>query len=218
MKKIFSLLLALMLCVAGIAVAENEEFQLRNGIFFGDTVEVVKQKETLEIRTDSQDKTDLIWYDGIIAEISGSIRYDFDNETGKLIDMKYTFDALSDKNIIDNDYEKIRKSLIRKYGPPIGNTGGTIELITGSAFDQYASDIFIINLLGGTGDVRDYDEWIVDSNGYHVKIDFISYYTRDEDHNYIYNNAISYHYYTDEDYLNALKEKQNENAAIDSEF
>ena len=41
---------------------------------------------------------------------------------------------------------------------------------------------------------------------------------RDKDYDYTYYNNISYHYYTDEDYLNALQEKQDENAAIDNDL
>ena len=65
---------------------------------------------------------------------------------------------------------------------------------------------------------RDYDEWIVDCGSYKVKIDLVCYYLRDNNYDYTYSNNVSYHYYTDADYLNALLEKINENAAVDNDL
>ena len=56
------------------------------------------------------------------------------------------------------------------------------------------------------------------SNGYNVKIDLVSYYYRDKDYNYYYENVVSYHYYTDEDLIDAINEKQEENDAIDNDL
>ena len=73
-------------------------------------------------------------------------------------------------------------------------------------------------LLDGKNDYRDYDEWIVECDGYNVKIDLLSWYKRDSDYNYTYRNALSYHYYTNEDYLNKIQEKIDENAAVDNDL
>ena len=219
MKKIISLLLiSIILGNCAVSFAE-EEFQLRNGIQFGDTLEEVKQKETLTIQSSSADKTNNVWFDGTIAGMKGSVRYDFDEETGKLTDMMYDFDSTSDRDSIDNNYSTLQKSLTRKYGNPIGNTGGNLELITGPAIENAAMAIALYRyLLSGGGDFRDYDEWIVKSNGYNVKIDLVCYYVRDKSYDYTYYNVVSYHYYTDEDYLNAIQEKIDENAAIDNDL
>ena len=53
---------------------------------------------------------------------------------------------------------------------------------------------------------------------YKVKIDLVSYYYRDSDYNYSYGNLVSYHYYTDDDYDNAVQEKMEENAAVDNDL
>ncbi len=219
MKRVLSILIAISLCIIGTAIADNEEFQLRNGIVFGDTLDVVKEKETGTIQDGSVDKTNAVWFTTPIAGMDGSVRYDFDEETGKLTDMLYSFESTTDKDAVDNDYSKLKSSLVRKYGSPLGNTGGSLHLITGLAIEYSASIIGLYRyLLEGGGDFRDYDEWIVDCNGYNVKIDLTSYYVRTKDYDYTYYNNISYHYYTDEDYLNALQEKQDENAAIDNDL
>lgn len=201
------------------SVASAEEFSLRNGIVFGDTLEIVKQKETLTIQSGSEEKTDKVWFDGAIAGMDGSVRFDFDEETGKLTDMLYDFDSKEDKNFVDNDYSTLEKSLKRKYGDPLGNTGGSLYIITGTAIENAATIIGLWKyMLDGDGDFRDYDEWIVEADGYKVKIDLISYYYRTKEYDYSYKNAVSYHYFTDEDYQNAIQEKKDENAIVDNDL
>ena len=219
MKRIVTIIMAVVLCSIGTGLAESKDFQLRNGITFGDSLNTVKQKETGTIQSGSVEKTDGVWFDATIAGMDGSIRYDFDEETGKLTDMLYDFSSSSSKDSVDNDYSKLKNSLVRKYGSPLGNTGGSLHLITGPAVENAATIISLYRyLIEGTGDFRDYDEWIVSCDGYNVKIDLVSYYTRSKDYKYSYGNKISYHYYTDDDYLNALKEKQEEIEAIDNDL
>lgn len=59
---------------------------------------------------------------------------------------------------------------------------------------------------------------IVEADGYKVKIDLISYYYRTKEYDYSYKNAVSYHYFTDEDYQNAIQEKKDENAIVDNDL
>lgn len=219
MKKTISILLTVILItiIYPVAIAE-EDFILRNGIVFGDTLEDVKQKETLTIRSSSVDKTNNVWFEGKIAGMDGSVRFDFDEGTGKLIDMLYEFNSSSKKDFIDSDYSTLKKGLIRKYGNPLGNTGGSLHLITGPAVESSALMIILYQYINGSGDIRDYDEWVIESNGYNVKIDLMSFYTRDDDYNYTYYNYLSYHYYTDDDYLNAVQEKIDENTAVDNDL
>ena len=218
MKRIISIALVCILFFGCINVAVVEEFQLRNGIHFGDDLETVKCKETLTIQNSSKEETNNVWFDGKIAGIQGSVRYDFDEETGKLIEMQYTFNSRSIKDTVDSEYSTLYQSLVRKYGNPLGNTGGSLNLITGSAITDSATLIVLFQMIGGTGDFRDYDEWIVNCGSYNVKIDLISYYVRTKDYDYTYGNMISYHYYTDTDYLNAIQEKLDENAVVDNDL
>ena len=218
MKQIISILLTAILLLGCCVSALAEEFQLRNGIMFGDTLEAVKSKETLTIQSSSVDKTNNVWFDGKIAGMDGSVRFDFDEETGKLTEMLYSFKTRSTKDSVDSEYSTLYQSLVRKYGNPLGNTGGNMHLITGEAIESAATIIALYMIIGGTGDFRDYDEWIVDCGSYNVKIDLISYYYRTKDYDYTYGNKLSYHYYTNEDYLSAIQDKLNENAAIDNDL
>ena len=172
----------------------------------------------MTIQDDSKDKTNNIWFSGKIAGIQGSVRYTFDEESNGLIDMQYSFDSKTNKDFIDADYSTLYKSLVRKYGNPLGNTGGSFNLITGSAYDDSLLYIAFYMLLDGAGDLRDYDEWIVNCDGYNVKIDLISYYVRNKNFDYTYHNKLSYHYFTDQDRLNALNDKLEENATVDNDL
>lgn len=219
MRKYISILLTisiLTVCVIGTACAED--FQLRNGILFGDTLEIIKQKETLPFKSITDDNLKAWFGNGKISGIDGQVRFDFDEETGKMKEMLYAFDTTDNKEFVDSDYEKLKNGLLRKYGTPLGNTGGKINLITGEAFDYAALLIYLYQYIKGDGDFRDYEEWIVKCDGYNVKIDLVSYYYRDKDYNYTYQNLISYHYYTDEDALNAIQQKQEENDTVDSDL
>ena len=170
------------------------------------------------MQSGSEENIGKVWFEGTIAGMEGAVRFDFDAETGKLTDMLYSFKTKGDKDSVDNDYETLKRSLIRKYGTPIGNTGGTLELITGPAIDNGMLINSIYKMIEGDGNYRDYDEWVVKSNGYNVKIDLFSYYYRTKDYDYSYGNNLSYHYYTDADYEKALTEKQEENAAVDNDL
>lgn len=217
MKKVLCLLVLVSMLFSGSALAD--EFVLRNGIVFGDTLDIVKQKETLTIQSSSEDKDNNVWFDGTIAGMEGSVRFDFDEETGKLTDMLYSFDSKTDKDFVDNDYSTLFQSLSRKYGTPLGNSGGSLHIITGLAIEYPATIIGLYRyLIEGAGDFRDYDEWVVEADGYKVKIDLSSYYVRDKDYNYTYYNALSYHFFTDADYAAAIKGKMEENAAIDNDL
>ena len=217
MKKWICLFVTMILCLAGSAFAENEDFQLRNGIVFGDTMDIVKQKETLpEINYENESE---LQYEGTIAGIDGSVEYYFDEENGKLTDMLYSFSAYSSRDFMNSDYSKLKESLLRKYGTPLGNIGGDLYLITGKAPDEFGAFVgTYIFFFNGDGDYVDYDEWIVNCNGYNVKIDLISAYARDKSYNYHYEINLSYHYYTDADYMDEVQKIQEENAAVDNDL
>ena len=79
-----------------------------------------------------------------------------------------------------------------------------------------------VGLFGGLdgyfGDYADYDEWIVDTDGGHVKIDLIAYYYRDDVFNYSYFVSLSCKFNTDADYDAAWQEKQAERAEVDNDL
>ncbi len=216
MKKF--LVLILVLCIFGSALANNEVFQLRNDILFGDTLEIVKQKETLPIQSGSADSTNDVWFTGTIAGMDGRVCYSFNEETGGLTDMHYEFSTSSGKESNDNTYKKLSDGLIRKYGEPLNNPDGSLYIITGKAFEHVSILMAVLRMLSGRGDILDYDEWIVDCEGYHVKIDLVSYYGWTSSTGNIYYSSVSYHYYTDEEVMDELQKKTDENAAIDNDL
>lgn len=219
MKKTVSILLALLLVLSLCTGALADEFTLHSGIVFGDTLETVKEKEAgkMTIQDGSKDKTNKVWFNGTIAGMEGHVRYDFDEDTGKLIEMLYTFNGMPKSDECDDAYKTLKDGLLRKYGSPLGNTGGTIHIITGQGF-EYAA--MLINLYEstniGSGDIRDYDEWIVECDGYYVKIDLVSFYIKASDTDYKIN--LSYHYFTDKDRENAVQEKKNKENSVDDDL
>lgn len=213
MKKTVAAVMALImvLCLGANALAEKE-FPLHNGILFGDSLDTVKAKEEgkVTIQDGSKEKTNKVWFSGTIAGAKGSVRFDFDESTGGLTDMLYTFNDMPTTKECDARYNELRDGLIRKYGDPIGNTGGTIEVVTGLAF-EYAATLMNLyeSMKIGTGDLRSYDEWIIDCDGYFVKIDLVSYYIKASDTDYKVN--LSYHYYTGE-------QNQNKQDLVDKDL
>ena len=220
MKRFMSMLVSLILLVSCFSNAfAAEDFTLRNGIKFGDTKEEVLTKET----TLTRESEDSFTFEGKIAGYSGAqCQFCFYNNDGKLTDMVYKFDqdVCTSREIMNDVYKKLYDSLNRQYGTPLGITGGNCYLITGEAFDNYA----ICSLVSQeyedcSANYAGYDEWVVDCDGYHVKIDLISYYFGFSKYDlYCYRVDLSYHYYTDEDYEAAVQEKEGEHQEVDDDL
>lgn len=71
---------------------------------------------------------------------------------------------------------------------------------------------------GCYADYYDYDEWIVDTDSYHVKIDLVSYYYQNADYEYTYFVDLSYYMYTDEEYNEKIKDKMAEQDEVDNDL
>ena len=220
MKRLIGLLLCVCMLAAGWNVAFAEEgspFELRNGIHFGDTIDEIVEKETTLTRT-SEDSNS---FDGRIAGYDNAeCTFTFD-DNGGLEDMHYAFgtEVCDSRDALEDVYKTLGQSLIRKYGSPIGNTGGSCELITGSAMSNMGLIVGLIGTMDGfDGDYIDYDEWIVDAENGHVKIDLVGYYYRDSDYDYYYYVDLSYKFYTDEEYDAAVQEKQAEREEVDNDL
>ncbi len=208
----------LILCCVTSAFAE-EEFTLRSGIKFGDTLEEIVKKET----SLKQKEKDRNWFKGTIAGNKDSEAGFFFDDSGKLTDMVYVFDQFGkdykSSEDVSNVYATLYRSIENKYGSPIGNTGGSLELITGKAISRSAFYIALSKSFDGCdGDYIDYDEWTVDCSGGHVKIDLMSFYYRNQKYEYTFEVDLSYHFYTDAEYEEALNEKIAERRAIDDDI
>ena len=162
------LCMILLLCSTALA----DDFTLRSDIHFGDTMEAILQKETTLTRTSETSNS----FSGTIAGYSGSTcDFAFDDE-GKLISMTYEFDCTS-RESTNSHYKTLYDSLVRKYGSPLGNTNGSCHLITGPAMSNMAVWVYLFGTFNGwSADYYDYDEWSVDCDDYHVKIDLVSFY------------------------------------------
>lgn len=218
MKKTLSLMLTvLMLMTFCLTSASAEDFTLRNGILFGDTMDAILTKETTLVRESDSNN----WFNGRIAGYDDAQCGFYFDDDGLLISMDYSFDddICTSRDTAGSVYETLYKSLNRKYGAPLGNVGGSCYIITGPAIDRMALYVYLFGTLDGySGDYLDYDEWIVDMDGYHVKIDLIEYYYRNSDYDYFYHVDVSYHRFTDADLNEAQEEKQHENDEIDNDM
>ena len=218
MKRLVSVLVSLVLMVSCFSSAlAAEDFTLRSGIKFGDTLEDILAKE----KTLTRESEDSNSFTGKIAGYSNAnCSFSFDDD-GKLIDMQYTFNnnICTSRDEMNNVYKKLYESLKRQYGNPLGNTGGKLHLITGEAITTMAILVYLFGSLDGySADYADYVEWVIDCNDYHVKIDIVSFYTRSKNYTYDYYVALSYHCFTDEEYTAAVREKEGEIQEVDADL
>lgn len=218
MKKWVAILMALLLMTNLLTAASAAgDFELRQGIRFGDTMETILLKEKVLVRESDTSN----WFNGRIAGYDDAQCGFYFDDDGRLTGLDYSFKKATCETRSDTTavYETIYDSLVRQYGTPIGNTGGSIELITGPAIDRMLLWVYLLGALDGfDADYIDYDEWVVDCDGYHVKIDLISYYYRDSSYEYSYFVDVSYHRYTDADYEAAVNEKRQERQEVDDDL
>lgn len=214
MRLLRFLVVALILTMICSFACAEDGFVLRNGIVFGDTIDDIVEKETVLKRTNDNS----FKFTGRIAGFDDSeCEFYFDDE-GKLESMLYSFDCYS-KDTTTSDYKTLYDSLVRKYGKPKGNRGGSCELITGPAIDRMAFWVYLFGEFDGcSADYYDYDEWVVDCTDYHVKIDLTSYYYRNKEYEYTYSINLSYHKYTDEEFQEAVNQKKNERDEVDNDL
>lgn len=216
MKKICCLVLLLVFSLT-TTIAGAEEFTLRNGIIFGDTMEDILTKETTLVRYSETSNS----FRGRIAGIDDAeCTFGFDDD-GKLESMNYYFgtEINTSRSDVDSNYKTLYESLVRKYGKPIGNTGGDCELITGPAISAMSLYVYLLGSFDGVkSEYIDYDEWIVEVDDYNVKIDLVSYYYRDREYNYTYMLGLSYLKYTDEDYEAERQKMRDEREEVDNDL
>lgn len=215
MRKIVSVLTAVVLLISMTSIAfAADEFTLRNGILFGDTMDDILTKETTLTRKSDTSN----WFEGKIAGYSNSECGFYFDDSEKLVSMDYEFSCSSRDNT-NEVYKKLYQSLVRQYGKAEGNTGGSCELITGPALTNMAIAVYLLAESDGWGgDYIDYDEWIIDTDNYHVKIDLVSYYYHNSDYDYTYMVELSYHKYTDDDLQTVIEEKQTEQNEVDDDL
>ncbi len=213
-KRLFCLLLTVMLIVLSLP-SLAEDFTLRNGIQFGETMEQVKAKETLGVNANNADETHFETQKGTVAGFDDvSIIYTFD-EDNQLNEVIWCLSITTSKDTTDIEYEKLENALKNKYGTPLGYSGGDCYIITGKALTGAISFIGLYKLLDGVGDYCKYAEWDYEyTEGNHVKIEIIQYYFGENYSKRNYQVRVGYKYFSDEDLAEAMQEKQEDNEKI----
>lgn len=221
MKKVLCMAVVLVLMGLSVAVSAGEVFVLRNGVTFGDTMDQVRAKETLPFKTLSEENTtNLETEDGVVAGFDNvSLHYRFSDD-GKLQGVTWNFEEYSSVDSIDSDYEKLYTAIVKKYGAALGFTNGKVHLVNGNAIVAAYTMVYLYeSWLDGIGDIRDYDEWVVDcEDDKNTKIEIVAYYygTSYADRNF--HMKISYDQFTDADLDSELKNKQDSQQAIDDDI
>lgn len=222
-RKTFRVLMlaALLLALLLSSVTAESGFTLRNGICFGDSMETVREKETLpfsEIAEIFLEENQLQTESGEVAGFKGvSVRYTF--EEGRLAEVMWDMGNFSSNELSDSCYEKLYKAYTSKYGAALGNTNGKCHLITSNAMDEAVTLFMFYSLSDGVGDMRDYAEWIVHyGQNENVKIDLVQFYYGESYSKLCRTICVGYKYFTDDDLDAAIQEKETENQTITNDI
>lgn len=214
MKKIVSLILVGMLLLL-CCTATAEEFTLRNGIQFGDSMDDVLAKETLAIEKtyDAAAEGEEAEYPYTITTVNDTVAgvadsyvlYEFDaNKT--LREMVYVLGGDKPKEEAEAEYEMLYQELVNQCGTALGYKDGRCYIINCDALNTAVWITSMYTSMGLIGDVRSYDEWVVDTDEYHVKVELVRYCCGSSD--VTYTNRVSFTYFTDAD-LQAVRDAKS---------
>ena len=226
-KRILATLLTISSVFGSPVISYAEGFEIRNGIYLGDTFEEVIEKNDLGFESENfdayEENDEGICYrwsnNGKIAGVEDAqIRFEFEDKV--LTGVVYQFPDTNDKESVDSEYSTFYKALTRKYGNALDNPNGSIELITSRAFNCAFTEIALSKtLLDGVGDVRDYDEWYYrEFEDYNVKIDLVSYYDGKSYSEADFTNLIGYKMFTDDEENSAIADKLAENQEMENDL
>ena len=174
MKKIVSLLLILIIACTSL-LASAEEFTIHAGTKFGDTIDEVLEKETLERIMEDKSGKDyaVLYYEGTVAGFPKvHIVYYFQNNDMVLDRAAYHIASslTSPKKVVLDDYNQLITLLIDKYGEPLTEENDVYRLKKGrlSTVEGLSKN----NVKNGKEayDIR-YNCWVVPYDEYTVKID-----------------------------------------------
>ena len=198
-----------------------DDFTIRNDIYFGDSIEIVQEKEVLGFNEeDIADKNDIVNLTtkyGTIAGIDNSnIVYSFEND--ELTDIVYGIGIAKDnldENILESDYNTIFDGLVRKYGDPLYNNRKYGELYSNLKEGEYPIVTYAYNYASFVNNystitdinyMLDYNEWVVKYDDYNVKIDLTGALCEYDAKMHLSGVYVGYKYFTDEDLENAIQE------------
>lgn len=211
MKKLVAWAIVFMMaCFAmylyGVAIAEDD-FTIHANVKFKDKPEEVKEKEWLECLYEASedelpiryfelfgdDLTYFMKYKGKVADIKETvIEYAF-GKNKELVNVEYFFPVKNNLKVdiqFEDNYDFIRKSLMKKYGNTIDN-GSPINALLGRSVKnsiQYSGSKYY-----------NFDCWVLEYKDYNVKIEL----TRDDHFGTI---TIDYYMFTNEELYEAMEE------------
>lgn len=198
MKRIVCVAVVLLMCMSAFAGVAEERFALRCGIYFGDTKNEVKEKETLAIKSETD--YEIVTESGKLAgENVESVSYRFDDK-GQLVSVLWNVCNSRNDIFPPMIFESLSESLSAKYGTPDSSDTDTFFLIKGAAIDDMLnlaeeSTAFALSLMLGKAGPMMQNEWQIESsNNENVKIDLLLYQVDETD----YRLRLSYDVYTDE--------------------
>ncbi len=199
---------------------KEEQFSFRNGILFGDTVDVVWEKEDKLIPDTTYGENNV--FKGEIAGYkNASCIFFFEGENNGLSDIYYSFDKKSGMNSKESlmaAYEKLNESLVRQYGDPLGLTDGEFYIFHGRAIDIMLMDLGIFSMISKDNRYLDYDEWIIDFPSGKIKIDETAFYYTDYKGDKVYQLLVSYTPFNEEQLSDLNESKAAKQANIDNDL
>ena len=214
MKKMIPLILALLLLATALPAAA-EAFTLRNGVQFGDTIDQIREKETLALKdpvtrfdfTTFTSLTALWTKEGTVAGIDGvEIGYLFDRSK-KLAEVQWTLPASEFAGTSDSHYSTLYNAMVTKYGAPLGYSNGACYIITGVAMDQ------------AYGPLRNYAEWVLDcGDGCYVKLELVQFNDGALAAQPTYSIYVGYKHFTDAELQDAQSRMEQDYTSILSDI
>ena len=176
------LVIAILICFCISCFAEEtteqQIYELRNGISFGDTREDVLKKETIPVLFTANPS--YLYYSATKIEgLKDSHTYYFFDDDSKLTEVMYSFskDETSNAKTVSY-YDKIERNLTERYGEPLSYKNGQHHRIVGEAITMAIDSFEDYKKYNGTGSMIRYTERVVDFGTYSVKVDHSIYWLK----------------------------------------
>lgn len=208
MKRFMGWMMLIMLLAGVLSTACADEFTLRNGIRFNDTMDEVLSKETEPFATIDREGGMLKTEEGQISNIYGT-SVDFHFEEDQLYAMYYRYPAFKLDWATAGCYELINEALVEKYGRSLSGRAAESVIQSGC----FTADSLIAYLSGGS--VCQGDEWLIEYSDYSVKIEHIYYYNGATEE---YEHDLSYVLITDDEIQSREEEKQKNKDQLGSQL
>lgn len=212
-KMLVCLMIAVLLMLSAASALEG--FTLRNGVQFGDTIEQIREKETLVLKdpvtrfdfTTFTSLTALWTQKGTVAGIDGvEIGYLFDRSK-KLAEVQWKLPANESAGTSDSRYSALYNAMVIKYGAPLACSNGTHFAITGIAIDQ------------AYGPLRNCAEWVHDcGDGHYVKIELVQFNDGERAAQPTFSIHVGYTYFTDAQLKESPHQMEQDDASILSDI